>query len=66
MYTIAVIEDIYKDKNDMVEQTRILSPSTAPPLPRQSSIASKRDSGEFNNNTNSRSSKKKAKAFKPW
>ncbi|KAG1140783.1 hypothetical protein G6F37_009190 [Rhizopus arrhizus] len=64
LYTTGVIENVYKDKNDMVEQTRILSSSTTPPLPTQSSIASKRDSDELNDNTNNRGSNKKLSHLK--
>lgn len=48
----------------MVEQTRILSSSTTLPLPTQSSIVSKRDSDEFNDNTNNRSNNKKLNHLK--
>ncbi|CEG64737.1 hypothetical protein RMATCC62417_01659 [Rhizopus microsporus] len=64
LYTTRVIEDVYKDKNDMVEQTRILLSSTTLPLPTQSSIVSKRDSDEFNDNTNNRSNNKKLNHLK--
>lgn len=53
---------IYKDK--MVEQTKIFSSSTTLLLPTQSSIASKRDSDEFNDNTNNRNSNKRLNHLK--
>ncbi|KAG0757902.1 hypothetical protein G6F62_008661 [Rhizopus arrhizus] len=62
--TTGVIEDVYKDKNDMIEQTRILSSSATLPLPTQSSIVSKRDSDEFNDNTSNGSSNKKLNHLK--
>lgn len=48
----------------MVEQTKIFSSSTTLLLPTQSSIASKRDSDEFNDNTNNRNSNKRLNHLK--
>ncbi|ORE14943.1 hypothetical protein BCV71DRAFT_237996 [Rhizopus microsporus] len=64
IFRIVALNILVYDSNKMVEQTKIFSSSTTLLLPTQSSIASKRDSDEFNDNTNNRNSNKRLNHLK--